>query len=79
MLLIPLMVVLIPIIIGQQYGIWRTKKSADLQNASVGSVVAAAFGLLAFMLAFTFQIAAGRYEARKELLLDEVTNIRTTW
>jgi len=79
MLLIPLLVVLTPIIIGQRYGIWRSKKSENLQNASVGSVVAAAFGLLAFMLAFTFQIAAGRYEARKELLLEEVTNIRTTW
>jgi hypothetical protein len=79
MFFIPLLVVLIPIIIGQRYGIWRKRKSPDLQNASVGSVVGAAFGLLAFMLAFTFQIAAGRYEARKELLLDEVTNIRTTW
>ena len=79
MFLIPLLVVLIPILIGQRYGIWRSKKSANLQNASVGSVVGAALGLLAFMLAFTFQIAAGRYEARKELLLDEVTNIRTTW
>jgi len=79
MFLIPLIVVLIPIYIGQRYGIYRKKKSENLQNASVGSVVAAAFGLLAFMLAFTFQIAAGRYEARKELLLEEVTNIRTTW
>jgi hypothetical protein len=79
MFLVPLLVVLIPILIGQRYGIWRLKDSANLQNASVGSVVGAAFGLLAFMLAFTFQIAAGRYEARKELLLDEVTNIRTTW
>jgi hypothetical protein len=79
MFLIPLLVVLIPILIGQRYGIWRIKKSADLQNAPVGSVVGAAFGLLAFMLAFTFQIAAGRYDSRKELLLDEVTNIRTTW
>ena len=79
MFFIPLLVVLTPIIIGQRYGIWRTKKSPHLQNASVGSVVGAAFGLLAFMLAFTFQIAAGRYEARKELLLDEVTNIRTAW
>jgi hypothetical protein len=79
MFLIPLLVVLIPILIGQRYGIWRSKKSANLQNASVGSVVGAALGLLAFMLAFTFQIAAGRYEARKELLLEEVTNIRTTW
>jgi hypothetical protein len=45
----------------------------------VGSVTGAAFGLLAFLLAFTFQIAANRYDARKKLLLDEVTNIRTTY
>jgi hypothetical protein len=79
MFFIPLLVVLTPIIIGQRYGIWRSKKSENLQNASVGSVVGAAFGLLAFMLAFTFQIAASRYNERKELLLEEVTNIRTTW
>jgi hypothetical protein len=79
MFFIPLLLVLTPIIIGQRYGIWQSKKSENLQHASVGSVVAAAFGLLAFMLAFTFQIVASRYEARKELLLEEVTNIRTTW
>jgi hypothetical protein len=77
--LIPFLIVLIPIFIGQRYGIYRSKKQADLQNAPVGTVVGAAFGLLAFMLAFTFQIAASRYEARKELLLEEVTNIRTTY
>ena len=79
MFLIPLLVVLIPIIMGQRYGMWRAGKSTDLQSGSVGSAVGAAFGLLVFMLAFTFQIAAGRYDTRKELLLDEVTNIRTTW
>ena len=31
------------------------------------------------MLAITFQIAANRYDARKELLLEDVTNIRTTY
>jgi hypothetical protein len=79
MFFIPLLLVLIPILLGQRYGIWRSKKLENVQNASVGSAVGAAFGLLAFMLAFTFQIAASRYEARKELLLEEVTNIRTTW
>ncbi len=77
--MVPFLIVLVPILLGQRYGIWRIKNTPDLQNAPVGSVVGAAFGLLAFMLAFTFQIAAGRYEARKELLLEEVTNIRTTW
>jgi hypothetical protein len=79
MFLVPLLIVLTPILIGQRYGIWRSKRSENLENAPVGSVVGAAFGLLAFMLAFTFQIAASRYDARKELLLEEVTNIRTTW
>jgi hypothetical protein len=79
MFFIPLLVVLIPIFIGQRYGIYRSKKSEDMQQTPVGSAVGAAFGLLAFMLAFTFQIAANRYDARKELLLDEVTNIRTAY
>ena len=79
MFLIPLLSVLVPVLIGQRYGIYRSKKSADTQHAPIGSVVAAAFGLLAFMLAFTFQIAANRFDKRKELLLDEITNIRTTY
>lgn len=79
MFLIPVLVVYIPIYLGQLYGSYRIKKSENIKNAPVGSVVGAAFGLLAFMLAFTFQIAANRYDARKGLLLDEVTNIRTAY
>ncbi len=79
MFLIPFLVVLIPIFIGKWYGIYHIKKSADLQNAPVGTVVAAAFGTLAFLLAFIFQIAANRYNERKALLLEEVTNIRKTY
>jgi hypothetical protein len=77
--IIPFLLVLIPIFIGQRYGVYVSNKSSDLQHASVGSVVGAAFGLLAFMLAFTFQMTAERYNNRKELLLDEVTNIRTLY
>ncbi len=79
MFLIPLLVVLIPIFLGQRYGIYRSKKSEDMQHTPVGTVVGSTFGLLAFMLAFTFQIVANRYDTRKELLVDEVTNIRTTY
>jgi ABC-type multidrug transport system fused ATPase/permease subunit len=79
MFLILLLVVLIPIFIGQRYGRYQKKRTSDLQEAPVGTVVGTAFGLLAFMLAFTFQIVTNRYEARKGLLLDEVTNIRTTY
>lgn len=79
MFLIPLLVVLIAIFLGQRYGIYRSKKSEDMQHTPVGTVVGSTFGLLAFMLAFTFQIVANRYDTRKELLVDEVTNIRTTY
>ena len=79
MFLIPLLIVLMSIYLGQVYGIYRKKKSPELQQTAVGAAVAAVFGLLAFMLAFTFQIAANHYDQRKTKLLEEVTNIRTTY
>jgi hypothetical protein len=36
-------------------------------------------GLLAFMLAFTFQITSSRFDTRKQLLLDEVSAMRTAY
>jgi hypothetical protein len=79
LLIFPMIVVLVPIIIGQLYGVHRKKKDTNMEPSSVGTVVATTFALLAFMLAFTFQIVSNRYDARKALLLDEVTNIRTTY
>jgi hypothetical protein len=79
MFVIPLVAVLLPVMIGQRYGLYVRRKSADVQDAPIGSVVGAALGLLAFMLAFTFDIVSNRYSDRKELLLQEVTDIRTTY
>jgi hypothetical protein len=79
MYLIPFFCVLVPILLGQQYGFYLKTKAVKVSDAPVGSVVGASLGLLAFMLAFTFQIADNRYNERKSLLLDEVTTIRTTY
>ena len=79
MFLIPFISVLVPILLGQFYGNYRKKKSEEVPHAPVGAVVGAAFGLLAFMLAITFQITANRFDTRKELLLAEATNIRSTY
>ena len=49
------------------------------QDPPVGAVVGATLGLLAFMLAFTFGIAASRFDTRKQLLLKEVNTIGTTF
>jgi hypothetical protein len=79
MFLIPFASIITPILAGQYYGLFIKTKNREVNDSPVGSVVGAALGLLAFMLAFTFQIVDNRYNNRKELLLDEVTTIRTTY
>jgi hypothetical protein len=51
--------------------------AVDLQELS--TIQAAVLGLLALLLGFTFSMAASRFEARKELLRDEVNAIGTTY
>lgn len=70
--------VLAPISFGRLYGSKQIIKHPELTKVPVGTVIGTAFGLLAFIMAFTFQIASSRFDARKKLLLDEVTAIRTT-
>ncbi len=79
MFIVPLFAVLIPIFIGQRYGVYRSKKTPEKESSPVGTIVSAALGLLAFLLAFTFQIAVNRYTDRKEMLINEVTTIRTAY
>ncbi|WP_264565956.1 hypothetical protein [Flavobacterium sp. N3904] len=79
MFLVPFLCILIPILIGQCYGLFLKSKSGKVNDSPVGSVVGTSLGLLAFMLAFTFQIVDNRYNSRKELLLNEVTTIRTAY
>jgi outer membrane lipopolysaccharide assembly protein LptE/RlpB len=49
------------------------------EQGPTGSAVAATLGLLAFMLAITFDIASTRREERRQLLLEEVNAIGTTY
>ena len=44
-----------------------------------GAMVGATMGLLAFMLAFTFNGAAGRHDTRKGLVIEEANAIEKTW
>ena len=74
-----LSIVMVPVFIGQRIGRTHIRRSPDLKDAPVGTVVAAALGTLAFLIAFIFQLAASRYGDRKALLLEEVTNIRKTY
>ena len=61
---------------GRRLGVYR-RISGGESPGSVGSAVGATLGLLAFILAFTFGIAASRYDARKQLVVDEANAIGT--
>lgn len=64
-------------------GVFLGKKhrlAADQEDkAPIGSIVAAALGLLAFLLAFTFGIAAAKFDERRMLVIDEANAIGTTY
>lgn len=56
----------------------RQRRGAGKLEVS-GAMAGATMGLLAFMLAFTFNAAATRHDARKALVVQEVNAIDTTW
>src|ERR1700690_2365986 len=63
---------------GVRLGKRRLLQSAGKLEVS-GALVGATMGLLAFMLAFTFNGAAGRHDARKSLVIEEANAIDKTW
>lgn len=71
------------ILLSVEAGFWIGKKivqrSPDEKESAAAAVGGAVLGLVAFMLAFTFGIAAARYDARKELVRDDADAIRTAW
>jgi len=62
---------------------WRQKRRPDDAEASAedaqSHVVGPMFGLLAFILAFTFSIALDRYDNRRRLVAEEANAIGTTY
>jgi hypothetical protein len=60
---------------GYRVGRIRHNHTRREKDPTVGSMVTASLGLLAFLLAFTFGLAASRFEARRQSLLDETNTI----
>ena len=71
--------VLLSIWIGTFLGQRRRRRPDHEAEASLGTIIGATLGLLAFMLAFTFNIAAGVFQNKRELLLSEVNAIGTAY
>jgi hypothetical protein len=64
-------------------GVFLGKKhrvsAAQEDRAPISSIVAATLGLLAFLLAFTFGIAATKFEERRGFVVEEANAIGTTY
>jgi hypothetical protein len=74
-----LFVVLVSVEFGYRLGKYRRSRHEQEKEAPLGTMVGATLGLLAFILAFTFGLAAGRFDARRQALLDEANAIGTTY
>jgi hypothetical protein len=64
---------------GYRFGRWRHVRAADEKEPPVGAMVGSILGLLAFLLAFTFGLAATRFDARRQVVLEEANAIGTTY
>ena len=64
--------------VGFRVGRLRARRAHEMETP-VGEMVAATLGLLAFILGFTFGLAATRYDAKRQLLVDEANAVGTTY
>src|SRR5947208_16400021 len=74
-----LLVVLLSVECGYRLGKYRRSRHEQEKEAPLGTMVGAPLGLLAFILAFTFGLAAARFDSRRQVLLDEANAIGTTY
>jgi len=79
MFLVPLFAILLPLWLGQRYGVYVRKGRGEMHDAPISSAVGASLALFAFMLAFTFEMVGDRFAKRKELLMTEISDIRTSY
>lgn len=78
LLLMTIVLVVLALEIGMFVGRQRQTQAGGKAEVS-GAMVGATMALLAFMLAFTFNGAAGRYEDKKALVIEETNAIYKSW
>lgn len=64
---------------GYRLGRWRHARSSEEKEAPIGAMVGSILGLLAIMLAFTFNLAASRFDARRQTILQEANAVGTAY
>lgn len=64
---------------GYRLGQYRHQHMEQEKENPVGAMVASVFALLGFLLAFTFSLASGRFDARRQVIREESTAIGTCY
>jgi hypothetical protein len=72
-------VVLFSVEVGFRLARYQSPRSEEVRKAPIAEIVTAMLGLLAFMLGFTFSLAASRFDVRRTLVLEESNAIGTTY
>jgi hypothetical protein len=65
--------------IGYRGNLWLLHRRGETEAESHDHLLSAVLGLLALLLGFTFSLALNRYEARRDLVVQEANAIGTTW
>jgi len=64
---------------GFRVGRLRSERAQKESDATMSAIVASELGLLAFMLAFSFQIVSSRFDLRRTTYLNEANAIKTAY
>jgi hypothetical protein len=64
---------------GRRIGVRRLSQDPEGARQGLGVVEAAVFSLLGLLIAFTFSGAATRFDARRQLAVEEANDIGTAW
>jgi len=77
--LITVLLALLAFHAGVRLGLWRTKQPEPEPNLPVRTMIASVLNLLAFILGFTFALAASHYDDRMETVFNEAVAIGTAY
>ena len=63
--------------LGYRYRQWQSRRRERSDSEGLGQIESSLMGLAALMLAFTFGLAQSKFEARRQLIIEEANDIST--
>ena len=63
--------------VGRRFGLYKFRAGRKKEAGETSTIISAMFGLMAFLLAFSFGMSASRYDTRRSNIVDEANAIGT--